>query len=110
MPAPVYSRPFIRVKGLTGDSDIVTVPTDFVYVVRGVAFYANAGADTLQAALKHHSVDSILLFKQWLPGDRTGVYFDVHIAFAPTESFLCSVGAAAGGGVDVFVGGYQLRA
>lgn len=110
MARPVYSRPFIRTKGLHGDGDLITVPDGYYYVVRTVTMYCNAGADTIQCALKHASVDSVLLFKQWLPGDRTGVVFDVHIAFTNDESFRFSVGTLAGGGVDVFAGGYQLLA
>jgi hypothetical protein len=110
MPRPVYSRPFIREKGVRGDSELVIVPAGYFYVVRAIAVYCSVGlVDNVAVLFKHASIDSVLWMEVWTPEARKSAYLDCHFAFATTESFKFQV-ESGGARADVFCGGYQLLA
>lgn len=109
MSATVYSRPFIRVRGLNGASDPVAVPDGFVYVIRQVCLYSDAGSEGNHAFLEHLGTGQTLFYASWVAEERSGRYFDGRITFFPSESFRMRSDSGVGGGVDVYVGGYQLR-
>lgn len=110
MPAPVYSRPFIRQKGLAGLGDVIVVPAGFVYVVKFLSVYANPGLDEVKVGFKHMSTDQVLWFQHIGVGEQDSRQLACTIAFVPTESFAFSVGSDHGAEADVFAGGYQLAA
>ena len=108
MAAPVYSRPFIRTKGLAGDGDLVVVPAGYVYVVKFLSVYGNAGLDHLDIAFKHASTDQILWFQHIGLEERDSRQLACTFAFFNTESFRFVVGSDHRASADVFAGGYQL--
>lgn len=110
MPRPVYSRPFIRQKGLLGDSDLVVVPAGYFYVIRTLIAYVNAGLGSGEVFFEHASTGQTLWFLGISPGTQESHYLDCHIAFAPTESFRFKFSSSGTSGADVFAGGYQLIA
>jgi len=111
MPAPIFSRPFISHRGLSGGELRVLVPIDHVYIVRAVAVYANTGFDTVDLVFKNFTTGATHYYKQWHPTARFSDYLDAHIAFSEGQEFGFSVSASSfSDGADVFAGGYDLRA
>src|SRR5947208_69858 len=110
MARPVYSRPFIRQKGLLGDGDLVVVPNGYFYVVRALAVYWDSGLGALQVYFEHASTGQTLWYGAASAGSQKSEYLDCHIAFANSESFRFKVSSTGTHGADVFAGGYQLLA
>jgi hypothetical protein len=108
MPRPVYSRPFIRTKGLSGPGDVILVPDGFVYVVRQLSVFADAPSGGAEVWFEHHSTDQTLWYQKIGAFTADSRQLDCRFTFFPSESFRFRTPGGSSGPVDVYAGGYQL--
>jgi hypothetical protein len=104
MAAPVYSISMYRQAGLVG-AHVLTVPAGLRYIVRDINVVNASGTfpNTFAFGL---NPDPFFVFWQWsTAGAPLGFQWQGRLVFDPGEEMVVFGGS---GGVDVYVGGYQL--
>jgi len=108
MARPVFSRQFISVQGLQGNSPTIVVPPDHVYVVKQLTMYTNPLLAPARGFFRDLG-SGAALFSAGTTGANPGWFgFYGALVFEPGMSFRWEANITLTDAIDVSASGYDL--
>lgn len=104
----LYSAKFLSIKGLAGDSPIVTVPDGHRYVIKQLTFYSNPFGSPVRGFFKDNDSGADLFSCAASTGQPEWFGFFGTLVFEAGQSFLWHVDRTIPDDADVSAHGYDL--